>query len=74
MSYRDDDDWVGEPPERRHPASAADPGFWPGRQVKSADLLDAYAALSTALVCARGEEQMLVPGRDSRGVPMRIVV
>jgi hypothetical protein len=30
MSYRDDDDWVGEPPEGRHPASAADPGFWRG--------------------------------------------
>jgi hypothetical protein len=24
----DDDDWVGEPPEGRHPASAANPGYW----------------------------------------------
>jgi hypothetical protein len=24
----DDDDWVGEPPEGRYPASRADPGFW----------------------------------------------
>lgn len=28
MSGWDDDDWVGEPPEGRHPASSADPGFW----------------------------------------------
>jgi hypothetical protein len=27
MSW-DDDDWVGEPPEGRHSASRADPGFW----------------------------------------------
>jgi hypothetical protein len=31
MSFRDDDDWVGEPPEGRYPASRADPGFWRGR-------------------------------------------
>jgi hypothetical protein len=24
----DDDDWVGTPPEGRHPRSRADPGFW----------------------------------------------
>jgi hypothetical protein len=24
----DDDDWTGEPPEGRHPASRANPGFW----------------------------------------------
>jgi hypothetical protein len=24
----DDDDWVGEPPEGRHSADRADPGFW----------------------------------------------
>jgi hypothetical protein len=24
----DDDDWVGEPPEGRYPASRANPGFW----------------------------------------------
>ncbi len=24
----DDEDWVGEPPEGRHPRSAADPGHW----------------------------------------------
>jgi predicted RNase H-like nuclease len=47
---------------------------WPGRQVESVDLLDAYAALSTALVCARGEEQVLAPERDRQGVPMRMVV
>jgi predicted RNase H-like nuclease len=47
---------------------------WPGRQVESADLLDAYAALSTALVCARREQQVLAPEQDGRGVPMRIVM
>ncbi len=25
---RDDDDWTGEPPEGRYPASRANPGFW----------------------------------------------
>ncbi len=25
---RDDDDWVGEPPEGRHTRERADPGFW----------------------------------------------
>jgi hypothetical protein len=24
----DDDDWVGEPPEGRHSADRAQPGFW----------------------------------------------
>lgn len=24
----DEDDWVGTPPEGRHPRSAADPGYW----------------------------------------------
>jgi hypothetical protein len=28
MSPWDDDDWTGEPPEGRHSASRADPGFW----------------------------------------------
>lgn len=28
MPVRDDDDWVGEPPEGRHSADRADPGFW----------------------------------------------
>jgi hypothetical protein len=28
MSSWDDDDWTGEPPEGRYPASRADPGFW----------------------------------------------
>ncbi|HWH43825.1 MAG TPA: hypothetical protein VNT32_03765 [Thermoleophilaceae bacterium] len=25
---RDEDDWVGEPPEGRHPREAAKPEFW----------------------------------------------
>jgi hypothetical protein len=28
MSAWDDDDWSGEPPEGRHAASRANPGFW----------------------------------------------
>ncbi len=28
MSYRDDDDWVGEPPEGRHSRDRAKPEFW----------------------------------------------
>jgi hypothetical protein len=28
MSSWDDDDWTGTPPEGRHSASRADPGFW----------------------------------------------
>jgi hypothetical protein len=28
MTSWDDDDWTGEPPEGRYPASQADPGFW----------------------------------------------
>ena len=28
MSQQDDDDWVGTPPEGRHSADRARPGFW----------------------------------------------
>ena len=28
---RDDDDWVGEPPEGRHTRDRARPGFWQGQ-------------------------------------------
>jgi hypothetical protein len=28
MSTRDDDDWVGTPPEGRHTRDQARPGFW----------------------------------------------
>jgi hypothetical protein len=28
MPARDDDDWVGTPPEGRHSRDRADPGFW----------------------------------------------
>ena len=30
MSARDEDDWVGEPPEGRYSADRADPDFWRG--------------------------------------------
>jgi len=48
---------------------------WPRREVARADVLDAYAALSTALRCARGEQTMLGDGaRDGAGVVMRMAV
>jgi predicted RNase H-like nuclease len=48
---------------------------WPRRQVTPADALDAYAALFTALRCARGRQRDLGGGeRDSAGVLMRIAV
>jgi predicted RNase H-like nuclease len=47
---------------------------WPGRQATLSDLLDAYAALSTALACARGEHTVLGGERDSEGVVMRIAM
>ena len=28
MAPRDDDDWVGTPPEGRHSSDRADPGYW----------------------------------------------
>jgi hypothetical protein len=28
MAERDEDDWVGTPPEGRHTRDRADPGFW----------------------------------------------
>ena len=28
MSYDDDDDWTGTPPEGHHDRSRANPGFW----------------------------------------------
>lgn len=46
---------------------------WPGRKVALSDALDAYAALSTALVCARGGQEELGEGeRDSAGILMRM--
>jgi hypothetical protein len=28
VPWDDEDDWVGEPPEGRHSADRADPGYW----------------------------------------------
>jgi predicted RNase H-like nuclease len=50
---------------------------WTGRQATLSDLLDAYAALSTAVRFARGpgEYEELGGGElDSEGVPMRMVM
>jgi predicted RNase H-like nuclease len=47
---------------------------WIGTQAGLADLLDAYAALATALACARGDQEALGGGeRDAENVLMRIV-
>lgn len=48
---------------------------WTGKQAELSDLLDAYAGLSTALACARGEQEELGAGeRDSEDVIMRMVL
>jgi predicted RNase H-like nuclease len=48
---------------------------WRGHDVALADALDAYAALSTALVCAHEEQEELGDGeRDSEGVLMRMAL
>lgn len=47
---------------------------WSGRQVGLSDMLDAYAALTTALRCARGEQKELGGRRDSEGVLMRMAL
>jgi hypothetical protein len=47
MTSWDDDDWTGEPPEGRYPASRADPGFW--RQNR-APLSITSAGLGLALI------------------------
>lgn len=48
---------------------------WPIRDVAPADLLDAYAALTTAVRCARGEHRELGGGeRDAAGVLMRMAI
>ena len=35
MSYDEDDDWVGVPPEGRHSRDRANPGFWSGQRLPS---------------------------------------
>jgi predicted RNase H-like nuclease len=48
---------------------------WGRRAVAVADMLDAYAALSTAVRCARAEHEKLGDGgRDAAGIPMRMAV
>jgi predicted RNase H-like nuclease len=47
---------------------------WAAKQVGLSDLLDAYAALSSALRCARGQQDVLGDGeRDSEDLVMRMV-
>lgn len=63
---------VAEFPDAAERLTAAS---WPRRQVESTDLLDAYAALSTARRIADGCHRTLGDGaRDAEGVPMRIVL
>ena len=48
---------------------------WSSKQAELPDLLDAYAALSTALRCGRGEHHELGDGeRDAQGVSMRMAI
>jgi len=48
---------------------------WNAKSVELSDLLDAYAALSTALVCAAENYEQLGEGeRDAEGVLMRMVL
>lgn len=47
---------------------------WPAKQVGLSDLLDAYAALATAVACVRGAQQAIGRGRDSEGVPMQMAI
>lgn len=47
---------------------------WPAKQVGLTDLLDAYAALASALQCGRGRQQELGDGeRDNQKLVMRMV-
>jgi predicted RNase H-like nuclease len=46
-----------------------------GRDADLTDLLDAYAVLTTARRCARGQHELLGDGaRDAAGLPMRMAV
>jgi predicted RNase H-like nuclease len=50
---------------------------WPGKQAALSDLLDAYAALSSALAFARSPDEYEELGEgepDSEGLPMRMVM
>jgi predicted RNase H-like nuclease len=47
---------------------------WPAKQVGLSDLLDAYAALASAVRCGRGHQEELGNGeRDGEGLVMRMV-
>jgi predicted RNase H-like nuclease len=48
---------------------------WSRKEATLADMLDAYAALTTAIACVRGDQKELGDGeRDSEGVLMRMVL
>ena len=48
---------------------------WGRKQATLSDMLDAYAALTTALACAREEPELLGDGeRDREDLPMRMAV
>ena len=51
MSNMDDDDWTGTPPEGRHSASRANPGFWAeNRTPMSITAIGVGAALIVLLI------------------------
>ena len=51
MAGRDDDDWVGEPPEGRHEPGRARPSFWQQQwQARAALSILGVVVVLTALV------------------------
>jgi hypothetical protein len=51
MSSRDDDDWVGEPPEGRHTRDQAKPGHWNNQwQAAAAGSVLFFLLLALAIV------------------------
>ena len=48
VAGRDEDDWVGEPPEGRHSADRAKPDFW--RNQRAPALIGGAAALALIVV------------------------
>jgi hypothetical protein len=51
MASRDDDDWVGEPPEGRHTRDQADPGHWNrGWQPAAAGAILGFLLIALALI------------------------
>jgi hypothetical protein len=51
MASRDDDDWVGEPPEGRHSRERSNPSFWSNQwQAAAAGSVLFFLVLAVALI------------------------